>query len=71
MRGNYVPDWTERGLPEEYVSKCVSCGASEPSLYDERHEHYYCDDDCMLVYLLDNFEDLIDYYKQLNVGVVT
>lgn len=48
---------------------CVQCGviASE-GYYDDRAEHYYCDDRCFEDWADNNFEEITDFYKRMNLG---
>lgn len=49
---------------------CVVCGGhtlETDALYDEKEEHYYCDDGCFEEWCDDNFAEVVNFYKGLNV----
>jgi len=49
---------------------CEQCGraiAANANLYDDRTEHYFCDDGCLRDWLNDHFDEVVAWYKRMNI----
>jgi hypothetical protein len=53
---------------------CHTCKANIPegkfAVYDDKKERYYCDEYCFETWAEDNYDELIDFYKRMNVSDV-
>ncbi len=50
--------------------KCAGCGQStsvETSLVDDRTDNYFCDEACFRQWADDNFEEVAEFYRKMNV----
>jgi hypothetical protein len=65
---SYVPDITERHFEEE-PERCAvaSCNRTNPGLYDDNLDQYYCDDECLAMYIAEHPEEIAEFYKRLNI----
>lgn len=48
----------------------ASCGLTNPQLYDDHLEQYYCDRDCLEEYIAENPGTIADWYERLHVAHV-
>jgi hypothetical protein len=61
---------SEVGGVEERKCAVASCNSTNPQLYDEHFEHYYCDADCLAEYICENPEEVADWYAHINIQVI-
>lgn len=66
----YVPDPTERFEEEDANDRCVVCGDTEPNLYDDNLDVYYCDERCQTKHLSENIDEVIAFYRRMNTDYV-
>ena len=53
------------------MCKCVTCGTTSVSLYDERSEFYFCDEQCFREWAEDAGAEIVrEFYRELNVSEV-
>lgn len=54
--------------PQASPPTCAQCKrAIADGLYDDRAEHYYCDEACFHDWADENFEEVADFYRRMNV----
>ncbi len=64
----YVKDPTEQSLPEDDRRCAVaSCGGTAPLIYDEHFEHYYCDRECLEVFITENPSMIAEAYARIYI----
>lgn len=45
----------------------ASCQQPKPKLYDDRKQLHFCDRQCLMEFFLENPEEFLDWYADLNI----
>lgn len=50
--------------------ECKGCGGQmfwNRALFDDRHENFFCDEECFKEWAIDNVELITEFYQKMNV----